>query len=124
MTQIFFFHLNQVTRANIHFMRKLVENGATQHPGANFIVQQNTKIKKYEDVLVRVSQCFRICTMLFYHIYKTVFPLQPYRNVCRSVFFSVEVISSVLLFRKQKIGYEKLALSSNCLGFLNMETDS
>ncbi|CAB4015852.1 DNA-directed RNA polymerase III subunit RPC1 [Paramuricea clavata] len=37
----------KVTRANIHFMRKLVENGATQHPGANFIVQQNTKIKKF-----------------------------------------------------------------------------
>ena len=37
----------KVTKANIHFMRKLVENGATQHPGANFIIQQNTKIKKF-----------------------------------------------------------------------------
>ena len=66
------FHSMQVTKANIHFMRKLVENGATQHPGANFIIQQNTKIKKYETVLLRV---YTFCDKLCYFIITSLKPV-------------------------------------------------
>ena len=36
----------QVTRANIGLMRQLILNGADTHPGANFIEQRQTKIKR------------------------------------------------------------------------------
>ena len=40
-------NLLQVTKANIKLMRKLVINGAENHPGANFVEQRKEGLKKY-----------------------------------------------------------------------------
>ena len=37
----------RVHHANIELMRQLVINGVDVHPGANFIVQRSTKVKRY-----------------------------------------------------------------------------
>ncbi|XP_076809232.1 DNA-directed RNA polymerase III subunit RPC1-like [Clavelina lepadiformis] len=37
----------KVTRSNIHLMKKLVINGSDKHPGANFIEQRQTNMKKF-----------------------------------------------------------------------------
>lgn len=37
----------KVTKANINFLRKLIINGPDIHPGANFLHQRGTDIKKY-----------------------------------------------------------------------------
>uniref|UniRef100_A0A8C5QXP4 DNA-directed RNA polymerase subunit n=1 Tax=Leptobrachium leishanense TaxID=445787 RepID=A0A8C5QXP4_9ANUR len=37
----------KVNKANIHFMRKLVQNGPDVHPGANFIQQRHTQMKRF-----------------------------------------------------------------------------
>ncbi|XP_075466474.1 DNA-directed RNA polymerase III subunit RPC1 isoform X1 [Ascaphus truei] len=37
----------KVNKANIHFMRKLVQNGPEVHPGANFIQQRHTQMKRF-----------------------------------------------------------------------------
>ncbi|XP_077989635.1 DNA-directed RNA polymerase III subunit RPC1-like [Glandiceps talaboti] len=37
----------KVTKANINLMRKLVINGCDTHPGANFIQQRHTNLKKF-----------------------------------------------------------------------------
>ncbi|XP_070543488.1 DNA-directed RNA polymerase III subunit RPC1-like [Ptychodera flava] len=37
----------KVTKANISLMRKLVTNGCDKHPGANFIQQRHTNLKKF-----------------------------------------------------------------------------
>lgn len=39
--------MQQVNKANINFMRKLVCNGPDVHPGANFIQQRHTQMKRY-----------------------------------------------------------------------------
>ena len=36
----------QVTEANMDLMKKLILNGADKHPGANFIQQRETSIRK------------------------------------------------------------------------------
>lgn len=36
-----------VTKFNINFLRQLILNGADQHPGANFIVERKTGVKKF-----------------------------------------------------------------------------
>jgi hypothetical protein len=38
----------KVNDANIELMRKLIVNGCDVHPGANFIQQRHTKIKRYK----------------------------------------------------------------------------
>ncbi|XP_048419560.1 DNA-directed RNA polymerase III subunit RPC1 isoform X2 [Stegostoma tigrinum] len=37
----------RVTKANLEFMRKLVRNGPEVHPGANFIQQRHTNLKRF-----------------------------------------------------------------------------
>ncbi|CAH2321712.1 DNA-directed RNA polymerase III subunit RPC1 isoform X1 [Pelobates cultripes] len=37
----------KVNKANIHFMRKLVQSGPDVHPGANFIQQRHTQMKRF-----------------------------------------------------------------------------
>ena len=37
----------RVNKANIEFLRKLVRNGPEVHPGANFLLQRGTDMKKY-----------------------------------------------------------------------------
>ena len=37
---------SQVTEANIQLMKQLILNGADKHPGANFIQQRQTNIRK------------------------------------------------------------------------------
>ncbi|XP_042192561.1 DNA-directed RNA polymerase III subunit RPC1 isoform X1 [Callorhinchus milii] len=37
----------RVTKANLDFMRKLVRNGPEVHPGANFIQQRHTNLKRF-----------------------------------------------------------------------------
>ncbi|KAM9325606.1 DNA-directed RNA polymerase III subunit RPC1 [Gastrophryne carolinensis] len=37
----------KVNPANIHFMRKLVQNGPDVHPGANFLQQRHTSMKRF-----------------------------------------------------------------------------
>ncbi|XP_068111539.1 DNA-directed RNA polymerase III subunit RPC1 isoform X3 [Hyperolius riggenbachi] len=37
----------KVNQANMHFMRKLVQNGPDVHPGANFIQQRHTQMKRF-----------------------------------------------------------------------------
>ncbi|XP_077310097.1 DNA-directed RNA polymerase III subunit RPC1 isoform X1 [Lithobates pipiens] len=37
----------KVNSANVHFMRKLVQNGPDVHPGANFIQQRHTQMKRF-----------------------------------------------------------------------------
>ncbi|XP_075697917.1 DNA-directed RNA polymerase III subunit RPC1 isoform X1 [Rhinoderma darwinii] len=37
----------KVNKANIHFMRKLVQSGPDLHPGANFIQQRHTQMKRF-----------------------------------------------------------------------------
>lgn len=37
----------KVNKANIDFLRKLVRNGPEVHPGANFIQQRHTQMKRY-----------------------------------------------------------------------------
>lgn len=37
----------RVTKANIHFLRKLIMNGPDVHPGANFLHQRGTEMKKF-----------------------------------------------------------------------------
>lgn len=36
----------RVTKFNIKFLRTLVLNGCEQHPGANFVQQKETQLKK------------------------------------------------------------------------------
>jgi len=36
----------KVTAANIELMRKLIINGCDDHPGANFIQQRHTQMKR------------------------------------------------------------------------------
>jgi len=36
----------RVTKSNIKFLRTLVLNGCEQHPGANFVQQKETQLKK------------------------------------------------------------------------------
>lgn len=36
----------QVTEANMKLMKQLILNGADKHPGANFIQQRQTSIRK------------------------------------------------------------------------------
>ncbi|KAK2098398.1 DNA-directed RNA polymerase III subunit RPC1 [Saguinus oedipus] len=38
---------SQVNKANINFLRKLVQNGPEVHPGANFIQQRHTQMKRF-----------------------------------------------------------------------------
>ena len=38
--------LMQVTEANLRLMKQLILNGADKHPGANFIQQRQTNIRK------------------------------------------------------------------------------
>ena len=38
--------LLQVTEANMNLMKQLILNGADKHPGANFIQQRQTNIRK------------------------------------------------------------------------------
>ena len=38
--------LMQVTEANLELMKQLILNGADKHPGANFIQQRQTNIRK------------------------------------------------------------------------------
>ncbi len=45
---------DRVNKANIALMKKLVVNGVDTHPGANFIVQRDTKIKRYSKFVVLV----------------------------------------------------------------------
>ena len=37
----------RVNKANIEFLRKLVRNGPEVHPGANFLLQRGTDMKKF-----------------------------------------------------------------------------
>jgi len=37
----------RVTKANIQFLRRLIMNGPDVHPGANFLHQRGTDIKKF-----------------------------------------------------------------------------
>jgi len=37
----------RVTKANIQFLRRLIINGPDVHPGANFLHQRGTDIKKF-----------------------------------------------------------------------------
>ena len=37
----------RVTKANIEFLRKLILNGPDEHPGANFLLQRGTDMKKF-----------------------------------------------------------------------------
>ncbi|RDD41425.1 DNA-directed RNA polymerase III subunit RPC1 [Trichoplax sp. H2] len=37
----------KVCRANIRFLKKLILNGADKHPGANFVMEEKTKLRKY-----------------------------------------------------------------------------
>lgn len=37
----------RVNKSNIEFMRKLVTNGPDVHPGANFLLQRGTDMKKF-----------------------------------------------------------------------------
>ena len=41
----------RVTKANIKLMKELVKNGCDVHPGANFIQQRDTNIKRYKPLV-------------------------------------------------------------------------
>ena len=38
---------DRVNKSNINFLRKLVMNGPDVHPGANFLLQRGTDVKKF-----------------------------------------------------------------------------
>lgn len=53
--------LLQVNKANVHFMRKLVQNGPDLHPGANFIQQRHTQMKRFAfTVLLELLGLFQL----------------------------------------------------------------
>lgn len=49
----------QVTSHNIKKLKALVMNGAYKHPGANFYIERNTKMRRY-------------CVTLMYTIYLSI----------------------------------------------------
>ena len=70
----------RVTKANINFLRKLIMNGPDEHPGANFLHQRGTDIKKFlkfgnramiaKELKVRQKLIMLLNTIHYFYLYK------------------------------------------------------
>uniref|UniRef100_A0A2K5Y8N0 DNA-directed RNA polymerase subunit n=1 Tax=Mandrillus leucophaeus TaxID=9568 RepID=A0A2K5Y8N0_MANLE len=73
----------KVNKANISFLRKLVQNGPEVHPGANFIQQRHTQMKSSEFILINSFIIIACVILLGYKMEARVKPHRTFRfNEC------------------------------------------